>query len=385
MLQNQAHLFTLDEEVTFLNAAYMSPQLKSVEEAGLAALTRKAKPYSISIEDFFEPVAKLKAVFSELIDNPEPNRIALVPSVSYGLASVANNLDLQPGDEIVVMQEQFPSNVYTWMAAAEQSGAKLITVEAPDLTPGRAKEWNARLLEAINPRTRMVAMAHIHWADGTLFDLEAIREKTRDHGAWLVLDGTQSVGALPISVAKIQPDALVCGGYKWLMGPYSLGLAYYGPALDGGMPIENNWINRLDSHDFSNLVNYQPEYGPMSTRYQVGELSNFILVPMLIQAIEQLLAWRPKNIQEYTAAISSEAIGQLQDLGCFVESEDQRAQHLFGVYFPNGFPLAALKEKLVSQQIHVGYRGASMRVSPHVYNTPQDLAKLVACFQAVVS
>ncbi|HAA11591.1 MAG TPA: aminotransferase [Cytophagales bacterium] len=384
MLQNQAHLFSLDQDVTFLNAAYMSPQLKAVEAVGLEAVVRKGRPYSISIEDFFQPVVRLKEVFAQLIGVEDSQRIALVPSVSYGLASVAHNLNLKPGDEIVLIQEQFPSNVYTWLATVEDAGAKIVTVEAPAAKPGRGKEWNARLLGAITSQTRMVAIPHIHWADGTLFDLQAVRAKTREHGAWLVLDGTQSVGALPFSVSDNQPDALVCGGYKWLMGPYSLGLAYYGPALDGGQPIENNWINRLNSDDFSNLVNYQPEYGPGATRFQVGELSNFILVPMLTKGIEQLLDWGVENIQEYTGEISHKAIQSLRELGCFIEEEGHRSQHLFGVHFPEDFPVSALKEKLIVEQVHVGYRGTSMRVSPHVYNSQEDFERLVACFRAVI-
>ncbi|MEQ9007935.1 MAG: aminotransferase, partial [Ekhidna sp.] len=113
---------------------------------------------------------------------------------------------------------------------------------------------------------------------------------------------------LPYSVKEIRPDALICAGYKWLMGPYSIGLAYYGAAFDGGEPIEENWINRLNSEDFSNLVNYQPEYQEMALRYEVGEHSNFILVPMLHQAIRQILNWQPDNIQVYTQELLREAI-----------------------------------------------------------------------------
>ena len=105
-------------------------------------------------------------------------------------------------------------------------------------------------------------MSHIHWADGTLFDLKAIRQRTRDVGALLIIDGTQSIGALPFDIQEIQPDALICAGYKWLMGPYSLGLAYLGEFFDEGIPIEENWKNRHNSHHFARLVNYEDKYQP---------------------------------------------------------------------------------------------------------------------------
>ena len=117
----------------------------------------------------------------------------------------------------------------------------------------------------------MVSIGHVHWSDGTLFHLEKIRAKLDKTGGLLVIDGTQSVGALPFSISKIRPDALICAGYKWLMGPYSLGLAYYGPAFDNGMPVEENWINRHNSEDFTGLIGYQDTYREMSLRYEVGE------------------------------------------------------------------------------------------------------------------
>ena len=131
------------------------------------------------------------------------------------------------------------------------------------------------------------------------FNLEQIRKRTRDVGALLIIDGTQSVGVLPFDVKKIQPDALVCAGYKWLLGPYSIGLAYYGEYFDDGKPIEESWLNRMDSEDFSALVNYQASYQSGALRYDVGEHSNFVLVPMLIKSIKQLNQWGVANAQEY--------------------------------------------------------------------------------------
>jgi len=124
----------------------------------------------------------------------------------------------------------------------------------------------------------------VHWTDGTRFDLVAIGRAARRVGAAFVVDGTQSVGALPFDVREIQPDALVCAGYKWLLGPYAMGAAYFGPRYDAGDPIEENWITRRGSDDFQRLVAYQDEYAPGAIRYDVGERSNFILLPMFIAA-----------------------------------------------------------------------------------------------------
>ena len=182
---------------------------------------------------------------------------------------------------------------------------------------------------------------------------------------------------MPFDVASIQPDALICAGYKWLMGPYSIGMAYYGKFFDKGVPVEENWINRQNSEDFSGLVIYQPGYQPGAKRFDMGERSNFILVPMMREALKQLNKWNPKNIQEYCRKISSPAVTKMRKSGYWIEEESQRGHHLFGVRFPEGTNIENFKEKLKKKKIGVSFRGNSMRVAPNVYNDVRDFEKLV--------
>ncbi len=252
----------------------------------------------------------------------------------------------------------------------------------PPEAANRTEAWNEAILRAINERTRLVAMANVHWADGTLFDLMAIRQRTREVGALLIIDGTQSVGALPIDVATLQPDALICAGYKWLLGSYSLGLAYYGPAFDAGVPIEENWINRLHSSDFKNLVHYQPAYELGAARYSVGEQSNFFLMPMLRAALEQLLDWGVGNIQDYTKQLSAKPLEILQELGCRVAPASERCGHLFGVRLHEGqLDFQQLRGALEAKRVYVSFRGSAIRVAPHVYNDERDFEQLIGCFE----
>lgn len=381
MIDTQKHLFSLDETVTYINGAYMSPQLKSVEEAGIKALLRKSQPTDISQDDFFTGRTLLKQRFAQLVDAPDYQNCAIIPSVSYGIATVTKNIDLKKGDEILIVDEQFPSNVYAWREKEKTQGAVIHIVSAPETKIGRAQQWNEDILNAINSKTRVVAMGHIHWADGTLFDLASIRKKADSVGAKLIIDGTQSVGALPFSVQEIQPDALICGGYKWLMGPYSIGMAYYADSFNDGQPLEHNWINRKNSEDFSQLVNYQDKYQPKADKYSVGESSNFILVPMQIAGLDQLLAWGQDAIQEYTHHISETAISALRAKGCFIEDEAYRAKHLFGIYLPETMKIEDVKARFRKSNISVGFRGKAIRVSPNLYNTEADFDKLLNCFE----
>lgn len=384
-MQNQAHLFSLPADITYLNGAYMSPLLNSVAKIGEENLLKKQNPTQITATDFFTNTKILKQKFAQLINVEEAEQIAVIPSVSYGMATVANNIVLKPGDEIVMLQEQFPSNVYVWQKLADKYQAKVVFVAAPKIEKNRGQQWNKAVLDAINSKTAVVALPHNHWADGTLFDLLAIRKKSKIHRALLIIDGTQSVGALPFSVAEIQPDALVCAGYKWLLGAYGFGLAYYSKTFNQGNPIEENWINRYNSEDFAGLVNYELRYQPKAGRYNMGEFSNFVFTPMLTAAIEQILEWNPKNIQNYCQLISAKAIKELQDLGCYIEDENYRAKHLFGIYLPDNVNVEQLKANFNKHHIFVSFRGKAIRVSPNVYNTQSDFDKLVACFKEVKS
>ena len=377
MLKNQSSKFSLLASTTYLNCAYMSPLLKSVEKAGIEGIKAKRNPFKISVDDFFIESELLRSEFGKLINTKESKRIVIVPSVSYGLANVVNNLKLTSTNSIIVAAEQFPSNYYPWQRLSADTGAQIKIISPPEIREGRGKRWNEQILEAIDKNTKLVALGNVHWADGTLFNLIEIRKRTKEVGALLAIDGTQSVGALPFDIQKIQPDALVCGGYKWLMGPYSIGLAYYGEYFDHGKPVEENWINRVDSENFAGLVNYQTNYQPGALRYEVGEHSNFILVPMMLAALKQINEWKPENIQAYCAKITRKPLQLLKERGFWVEEEAFRGHHLFGVRMPKELDITKLKQRIQKNKISVSFRGDAIRISPNIYNDEKDLMKLV--------
>lgn len=380
-LKSKKHFFNLTENVTYLNGSYMSPLLKSVEQIGRDSIAIKLNPHNLTASDFFTGQVDLKKRFAQLIEANDYQNIAIIPSVSYGISTVANNIPLKKGDEILVLDEQFPSNIYAWKRLEKEKECIVKTIKAPSISKDRAKKWNELMINAINSNTKVVAIPQLHWADGSYFDLKAIREKTNSVNAYLIIDGTQSVGAYPFSVREIQPDALICAGYKWLMGPYSSGVAYYSDRFNDGKPIEESWMTHEGREDFSQLVNYNYAYTSKAGRYDVGQSSNFILNPMLSEGIKTLIEWTPQYIQSYCKAITEEAINELRSLGCFIEDESYRGHHLFGVYLPEHLDLTELKNKFSENNVIVSFRGNSIRVSPNVYNTKEDLMKLVACFK----
>lgn len=373
----QKHLFDLEPDVHYLNCAYMSPISKATSAAGIVGVQQKMRPYQVTANDFFSDVDRLKTLFATLINAEHQDRIALIPSASYGIAVVAKNLKIRKGQNIIVAEGQFPSNVYAWRELAKERDLVVNTIPYPiELSDNRGKIWNERILEGIDNQTVMVALGHIHWANGTLFNLKKISKRCHEVGAILVIDGTQSVGALDFDVQDFGVDALICAGYKTLMGAYSLGYAYFSPYFDGGKPIEESWITRRDSENFSDLLNYKDDYHPLSIRYDMGEKSNFIAVPMGIVALSEILERGVNNIQNYSKSLTTNAIEQWRGVGCWVEEAEFRSHHLFGLQLPPHISSDSLLAKLKEKKVIVSVRGDFVRISTNVYNDEADIAAL---------
>ena len=348
-------------------------------------MRRERMPMSIHASDFFAQCDEIRWRFASLVDAADPSCIAIIPSASYGVAIAARNLAVEKGQNIVLLHEQFPGNVYAWRRKAADRGAEIRTVVPPEEAT-RGAVWNERIIESIDEHTGIISVPHVHWTDGTVFDLVAIGRRAREVGAALVIDGTQSVGALPFDVEEIQPDALIVAAYKWLLGPYSTGVAYLGPRFDDGIPLEETWLGRAGSEDFKNLVDYQNEYQPgTALRYDMGQRANFILHPMLEASLDLLLQWSPVAVKDYCRRLVSPLIETSKSLGFSVEEDEWRADHLFGLRMPEGLDLEALKAELEARRIFVSLRGSALRVSPHVYNDENDVGALLEAFQAVTA
>ncbi len=384
MLSCQKHLFSLPPGLHYLNCGFMSPLPLRVEEAGIAGIRKKRIPCDIFPGDFLAGLENVRDRFAGLVGAADSQRIALIPSVSYGLASVARNLEIAGSQNLIILARQFPSNVYAWRRLAATTGAELRTIAPPEQGADRAQQWNERLLEAIDGDTAVVALAQVHWTDGTLFDLARVGERCREVGAAFVIDGTQSVGALPVDVRCIEPDALICAGYKWLMGPYSLGVAYYGPRFENGVPLEETWLSRVGSDDFPRLIDYQDEYRPGVVRYEPGEISNFALVPMLGAALELIAGWGVESIEEYCRSLTDLLVAESTKAGFGAEAAEWRSGHLVGLRMPQGVDPTALQSELAGRKISVSVRGDVLRVSPHVYNDEEDIMALASALREVV-
>lgn len=366
------HLFSLDG-VHYLNGAYMAPLSRKVEEEGIAGMRRKRIPKDLRMEHFFDHRTLVRERFARLIDAASPEHIAILPSVSYGMAIVARNSDVHAGQNIVIAGGQMPSNVYVWRRLCLERGLELRIAPQPKPMRSRGASWNEAILDRIDQKTAIVSLGHIHWLDGTLFDLAAIGEAVHAGGGALVVDGTQSLGALPFDNKAIKADAVIAATYKTLFGPYGMALGYFGDRYLSGTPLEENWINRIHSDEFARLTEYQERYRPGALRYDVGQSSNFVLTPMTAAALEQLLEWEVETIASYCAHLTRRISAEAREMGFETIDEGQRGPHYIGLEVPSGVDTATFQTAFAERHVALSVRGGFLRVTTNIYNDHRDI------------
>jgi selenocysteine lyase/cysteine desulfurase len=371
-----ANLFEIPAGITYLNCSNMSPQLKSVTAAGLEAVRIKSSPWELSSANWFASAEELRALAGKLLGTGADS-IALIPAVSYGLAIAAANVRINAGDSIVLLAQDFPSSVYTWREAGKKHNAQVVTVERdPD------SGWTDAVLQAITERTAVVCMPQCHWMDGSLIDLFRVAERARQVGAALVVDASQTLGAVPIDIDRLQPDSLVSVGYKWMLGPYGLSYLYAAPKWQqAGAPIEQSWMPRRGSSDFTRITDYCDEFQPGARRYDMGQFTQFVLAPMAAAALQQILDWGVGSIEESISVLTQEIAQRALDAGYGVVPSEQRSKHMLGIRFRDGLP-SALAAALARANVYVSIRGDSLRIAPHLYNQASDIDRL---FTAIAS
>lgn len=371
------HLFFMPGDIAYFNTSSMAPNLRSVHRAGEEALDRVRRPWEISAEAWFRDVEALRDGFGRLI-GADAEAVAFVPSSSYGLAVAARNLRAEHGDEVVVLAEEFPSNFYTWQRFCQRTGAMLVEVERDEHLG-----WTGSVVARISERTRIVAVPHVHWTNGAMLDLETVAGAAHDVGAALVVDASQSLGALPLDLGAVKPDYLVAVGYKWLLGPLGFSYLYVAEARRGGEPIEENWINRAGSESFSSLVDYASAYRAGSRRFDYGEHTGFTLVPMASAAIHQLVEWSAEGVGSALSAVTGEICRRAEGLGLQVPSGPERAPHLIGLEVPQETALR-LDGQLEKRGVIASVRGNALRLSPHLHVTHDDIDRLIEGVEAAL-
>ncbi len=378
-LGSQRPLFDVPAGVAYFNTSYNAPQLNACRDRLVAAATAKSHPWERAPADFFADAERLRELSAEVFGG-DSSSYAVVPAASYGLSAAARALEptLSAGDRIVVLEEEFPSNVLPWRRVAQATGAVVTTV-----APRPDGDWTAAVVEVIARGARVAALSNALWTNGARLDLAAIGEACRREGTALVVDATQTLGAMPFDLHAVQPDFLVAAGYKWLLWPYGIGLLYVGPRWRGARPLEETWLARTNAANFTALANYSDVYKPGARRFDVGETCTALL-PGAVAALEQLKAWGVADVARSLAALNGRIQARLESLGFTLPPVADRCPHMFGARLP-----AHLEGDLVgtlrSHRVFVSQRGSSIRFSPHLHVTEADIEQLFAALDVAVA
>ena len=373
-LPNQKTKFDIPENIVYLNCASQGPLLKTSCSAGQNGVMRKAQPWNMqSRVDTANEIERCRKAYGSLIGSG-PDNIALVHSTSYGIKLAAETLSVAAGQNIVVIEDQFPSNFNAWHLKTLEFGAELTIVPTPD-----DWDWTSAILAVINQDTAIVATAPCRWTDGSSIDLVALGRRCREVGAALVVDATQAAGAMALDVNEIDPDFMVVSGYKWLLCPYTFGFLYAAPRHHSAQPIEHYTWTLSDTPSVGMMRGDDMDNPVGARRFDMGERNNPILPTMAIAALEQLIEWQPVQISQFIQTLTDSIEVAAEERGMLVPPRQHRVAHIIGVRRREGWP-NDLQERLASMGVYVSKRGDAMRVSPYLYN---DASEVVRLFNAV--
>jgi selenocysteine lyase/cysteine desulfurase len=377
LLECQRSLFDIPDGITYLNCGYQGPQLRQSTKSAIEQLKRKSQPWTITPDDFFSPAEKLREQFAALID-ASPGDIAIVPSISYAMATAAANLPVGQHRHTVMLAEQFPSHVYTWREHGNRH-ARITTVNRP-----LDSDWTSDIIEAIDTGCSIAALPGAHWTDGYQLDLDKIGQHCQSNGTALVLDLTQSLGAVPFSVRDVEADFVATSIYKWMLGPPGLCLMYVNPRHQLGRPIELNWISRKNSEDFAGLTDYTNEFQAGARRFDAGGRANLVNMAIAGTALQQIHSWGVENISAYTKKLTDLAAGMAVERGLEYTPDAYRSPHIIGISLPVN-AAREIADQLHQRQVYVSLRGNKLRIAPHLYNTPSDIERLFTVMDEFLS
>jgi selenocysteine lyase/cysteine desulfurase len=375
MLASQRDLFEMPRDICFLNSASYSPLPRPVLEAGRAAVGRKGQPWRLDASFANAQYERPRTAAARLI-NADPADIALIPSVSYGVATAAKLVTVARGTRVIVLQNDHSSPVLEWQARADAQGFTVETVRSPG-----DGDWTAAVLAAIErsgaPPVGLASISSLHWSEGVLIDVEKIGAALRRQGAMFLIDGTQSVGVLTMDVRSLDPDFVIFPTYKWLLGPYGRAFIYVAKRHQDGVPLEQTASGRRDVRAENAVYFTDPRYVADARRFDMGERDHFVSLEMAAIGMEMVAGWGLPAIAQRLAMLTDRIADGVRGIGVGVLDKHLRAPHVLSLTFKDG-ALAGLVEGLAADGVYVAPRLGRMRVSPHVFNDEADADRFVA-------
>ena len=363
-----------NDDAIYLNAAGQAPMPRVSLEAVQASLEWKKFPQTLSDHQERDLSKLVRTSLADLI-GAVPEEIALTTGASAGLIALAYGLHWKRGDEILTAHREFPVQYTTWKPMEEREGIKLNLV-------AQAGRWVAAedFIAALTSRTRLVSVSMVRFDDGSMLDTSKLGAACHAQGTLLALDVSQCCGAIPMDVHTLGADLITCSGYKWLLGPYGSGFWWAKSELMASFrPVPFYWQGINGLNHFGELIFENPKAAPGARGWDASETASYFN----LAGWEASLRFLQDVGVETVAAHNQELMAHLYESlprDQFIktsplETERRGPYACFAAHTPE--QTQQVHARLKNEKVIASLREGNIRVSTHLYNTMQDIDKLV--------
>jgi selenocysteine lyase/cysteine desulfurase len=362
------------EGVTYLNAAGQGPLPLASARAAQAALEWKKLPHSMPDTVYFGLPDRVRALLSELMGG-DPEEFAITSGASSGMAAVASSFDWKADDEVLLGHGEFPAHFSTFMPL-EARGVH-VKVVAPSDRFISTDDY----IGQITPRTRMISASLVRFDDGSRLDAQRLAAACRKADVTLLLDLSQCACAIPIDLRESGADFAVSSGYKWLLSPYGTGFFWARrEAMEKLRPAPFYWMALEGARNFHSLPLDKLKLAAGARRWDAPETANFSNLSAMQASLEFIERVSVKAIADHNQNLITHLIERLPRDTCVLASPNTAKKRGPYVCLAARTPQRTqeLFEKLRREQVFVSLRENALRISPHLYNTERDIAKLVS-------
>jgi selenocysteine lyase/cysteine desulfurase len=371
--------WTEQQGAAYLNSASTGP-LPERTHAAIEKFTAMAcRPDHHLYEAHREVPDRARRICAELI-GAAPDEIAVGFNATFGINLAASALGLGSGDRVLLMDGEFPANVYPWLNLESRG----VVVElVPRDSRGLPNE-EAALKRLGRGDIRVFSASSVNFCTGYQLDLETVSSECQRHGTYLVVDGIQALGVVPLNVAATRVDILACGGQKWLLSPQGAGFAYIRRELIERLdPVTVGWLGYEPSQDYANLLDYRLEPLGDARRFELGSLA-FCAVDAFNHSLSLLLELGVACIEQHVQAVQQVLIDWVESRQDVQMVSDLGPGRRSGIIAFSVSDPAGLHERLQDAGITVSLREGAIRVSVHVFNSREDIDRLISVAESAL-
>ena len=361
--------FPWTSDTVYLNNASIGPLPERTRLTLDRFNRRRAAPHLLPDREMFAMLSDTREKIARLI-GASSDEIALTLNTGYGIGMAARALPLEPGDIVLVSDKEFPANVYPWMRLGDRG----VVME---LVPTTAEGWpdEARLLERLrDPRVRALAVSLVQFSSGYLVDLERLSAATRESGAYLVVDAIQAVGQLPVDVSQVEVDLLACGAQKWLLSPWGSGFVYVRRELIARLdPVITGWLAFEGTDDLSRLTSYDDTLRADARRFELMTLP-YQDFAGFNSSLDLILELRVETIRDHIRSLHQPVLAWAERSGARVASP--QGPNGSGILCVSPESVKEVHRRLKASRIVCSLREGAIRLSPHCYNTVEEMERV---------